>query len=102
MGRGLTMGMSENNKLHKQMVQGFASFEVSPASLAYKMLNESKFVNESVLQYIVNFIIIHGTRDESHVPPYLKDTWLVCNELYQVLDKLGLTNAGSRSLLAHT
>jgi hypothetical protein len=96
------MGMKENDKLHRDIVKGFSSYEVSPASVAYKMLNESKFVNESVIQYIINFIIIHGTRDMDHVPPYLHDTHLVCTELYQVLQKLGMTNAGSRSILSHT
>jgi len=84
------------DKEHKKIVDIFGKYDVSPAALSYKMLNESKFVNESVLQYLINYVIIFGTRDMEHLPPYLHDTATVCNELYQILKELGLTNAGSR------
>ena len=57
---------------------------------------KSKYINESILQYIINYIVIFGTRDIEHLPPYLHDTATICNELYQHLVKVGLTNAGSR------
>ena len=96
------MAKTNNDKAHEALVKHMSSFEISPAAMAYKMLNESRFVNESMIQYMINFIIIHGTRKEDHVPSYLKDTWLVCNKMYQMLDKMGMTNAGSRSSLNHT
>ena len=96
------MAKTINDKAHETLVKHMSSFEISPASMAYKMVHESRFVNESMIQYIINFIIIHGTRKEENVPPYLKDTWLVCNEMYQMLDKMDMTNAGSRSELNHT
>ena len=84
------------NKEQNALVKIFGNTEVSPAGLSYKMLGESKYVNESVLQYIVNYIIIFGTRDLEHLPPYLHDTATICNELYQKLVDVGLTNSGSR------
>ena len=84
------------DKQQAQLRKIFGDTETSPAGLSYKMLGESKYINESVLQYIVNYIIIFGTRDLEHLPPYLHDTATICNELYQHLVKVGLTNAGSR------
>jgi len=95
------MAKTINDKAHEAIVKHMSSYDVSPASTAYKMLNESRFVNESMIQYIVNFIIIHGTRKEDHVPPYLMDTHVICKEMYQMLDKMSMTNAGSRSGLEH-
>ena len=84
------------DKQQAQLRKIFGDTETSPAGLSYKMLGESKYINESVLQYIINYIIIFGTRDIEHLPPYLHDTATICNELYQHLAKVGLTNAGSR------
>jgi len=96
------MAKTINDKAHEAIVKHMSSFEVSPASVAYKMLNESKFVNESMIQYMINFIIIHGTQKEDHVPPYLMDTYVICKEIYQMLDKMNMTNSGSRTSLSHT
>ena len=84
------------DKQQAQLRKIFGDTETSPAGLSYKMLGESKYINESVLQYIINYIIIFGTRDLEHLPPYLHDTATICNELYQHLAKVGLTSAGSR------
>jgi len=87
---------SENDKAHRKLVQLIGHSEVSPAILAYKMINESKYVNESTLQFLINYIIMMGTRKEESMPPTLHDTMAVCRELHRVLKELGLTNAGSR------
>ena len=90
------MAKNVTQKLHDSIVNGMSSYEVSPAGAAYKMLDESRFVNESTLQYLLNYIIVWGTRDEDHVPPYNKDVYIICKQLYRILKELGLTNTGSR------
>jgi len=95
------MAKTINDKAHEAIVKHMSSYDVSPASVAYKMLNESKFVNESMIQYMINFIIIHGTQKEDHVPPYLKDTYVICKQLYKMLQDTDMTNSGSRTSLSH-
>jgi len=56
------------DKQQAQLRKIFGDTETSPAGLSYKMLGESKYINESVLQYIINYIIIFGTRDLEHLP----------------------------------
>ena len=90
------MNKSVNTKAHESLVKSMSNTEVSPAGMAFKMLHESRYVNESTLQYLINFIVIWGTRNEDMVPNYNKDTYTICKELYQVLQQLGLTNSGSR------
>jgi hypothetical protein len=89
------------DKEHKKIVDIFSNTNVSPAALSYKMLNESRYVNESLIQYMVNYIIIMGTRDPNYIAPYLENTRVWANEMYQMLDKMNMTNAGSRSALNH-
>ena len=89
------------NKEHKKIVDILGNSNVSPAALAYKMLNESRYVNESLIQYIVNYIILLGTRRPETIPPYLENSRVWANEMYQMLDKMNMTNAGSRSALNH-
>ena len=89
------------DKEHKKIVDIFSNSNVSPAALSYKMLNESRYVNESLIQYMVNYIIIMGTRDPNYIAPYLENTRVWANEMYQMLDKMNMTNSGSRSALNH-
>ena len=37
------------DKTHKAIAKGLGHTDVSPAALAYKMLKESRYVNESLL-----------------------------------------------------
>ena len=46
------------DKLHSKISKGLGDVHVSPAAMAYKMLRESRYVNESFLQYAINYIII--------------------------------------------
>ena len=89
------------DKEHKRIVDIFTKADVSPAALSYKMLNESRYANESLIQYMVNYIIIMGTRDPEHMPPYLENARVWANEMYQMLEKMDMTNSGSRSALNH-
>ena len=80
--------------VHKKIAAGLADARVSPAVLARMMLNENKYVNESFLQYMVNYIIIMANR--SHVPLYLQDVQKECKFLYSSLQELGLTGTYGR------
>ena len=86
-----------NDKEHKKIVDIFNKADLSPAGLSYKMIHESRYVNESVIQYMVNYIIMWGTRKPENVPPYMENVHAWCSEMYQMLDKMGLTHANSRA-----
>jgi hypothetical protein len=81
-------------KLHKQMAKGFGNHDVSPAVLAYKMLNESKYVNESALQYMVNYINIMA--NSKIVPMHLLEIREICRYLNISLQELGLVGEVGR------
>jgi hypothetical protein len=86
------------DKLHKQISKGFGNHDVSPAAMAYKMLHESKYVNESVLQYAVNYIIIMAT--SSVVPLHLEEVHKECKAIYTSLTELGLTGTVGRQVVS--
>ncbi len=76
------------DKLHKHIAKGLGNHDVSPAVLAYKMLNESKYVNESLLQYMVNYINIMA--NAKIVPMHLLEIREICQYLNLSLQELGL------------
>ena len=83
-----------NDKLHKQLVTGFGSSEISPATMAYKMHRESLYVNESVLQYLINYVIIMA--ESKIIPLHLQEVQQTCKTLYSSLQELGLTGTVGR------
>jgi F0F1-type ATP synthase membrane subunit a len=91
--------MQQANKIHQQLVTTLSNADISPETQAWKMLHESKYVNESLIQYIVAFVSIWGTRKPEYVPPYMQNVWRWCNEMYQMLDKMDMTYTGARSSL---
>ena len=78
-----------NDKLHKQITTGFGNHDISPAVMAYKMLQESRYVNEQVLGYLVNYIIIMASHPV--IPMRLTEIHEVCKQLKYSLEELGLT-----------
>jgi len=82
------------DKLHKQLVAGFGHNDTSPAAMAYKMLHESKYVNESVLQYAINYIILMATHPV--IPLHLEEVHQECKAIYYSLTELGLTGTVGR------
>lgn len=82
------------DKAHDKFVSALADSRCSPAVLARKMLNESRYVNESVLQYLVNYIIT--VANASHIPLYLEEHKQQCEILYLCLQELGLTGTIGR------
>ena len=77
------------DKLHKHMVQGFGHHDVSPAAMAYKMLQESRYVNEQVLGYLINYIIVMASHPV--IPLRLAEVHETCKALKLSLEELGLT-----------
>ena len=75
-------------KLQKQISKGFGSHDVSPAAMAYKMLRESKYVNESLLQYMVSYINMLASA--KIIPVHLKEIQDICKYLNLSLQELGL------------
>jgi hypothetical protein len=82
------------DKTHKAIVNGLGHSSISPAALAYKMLKESKYVNESFLQYAINYIIIMAT--SKVIPAHLESVHNECKILYTSLTELGLTGTVGR------
>lgn len=88
------------DKLHKQISKGFGSYDVSPAAMAYKMKRESKYVNESILQYLINYVVVMATAEI--VPFHLKEIQEQCQALYCSLQELGLTGTIGRESVDNT
>ena len=82
------------DKLHKQMVKGFGHNDVSPAAMAYKMLHESRYVNESILAYAINYINTMAIYPA--IPMHLKEVHETCKTLRYSLEELGLVGPVGR------
>jgi len=82
------------DKTHKAIAKGLGHTDVSPAALAYKMLQESRYVNESLLQYLVNYVVIMATHPV--MPLHLKPVQDECKVIYTSLQELGLTGTVGR------
>ena len=61
------------------------------------MLNESKYVNESLLQYMVNYINIMA--NSKIVPVHLADIQSICKYLNVSLQELGLVGDVGRQVM---
>jgi len=84
--------------LHTKIAAGLGNHQVSPAVLANHMLQESLYVNESLMQYFVNYIINLATR--AHVPIHLETVHQDAKILYSSLQELGLTGTIGREPVA--
>lgn len=87
--KGMMMSNTIEDKVHKKMVEGLGSSNFSPAVAAIKMKRESKYVNESMLQYITNYIIVMA--EAAVIPVHLKEVQDICKALKDSLSELGLT-----------
>lgn len=88
------------DKLHKQIVKGLGHNDVSPAAMAYKLVGESRYVNESMLQYFVNYVVIMATKNV--VPFQLAEVQQQCKMIYSSLQELGLTGTVGREPVSNT
>lgn len=81
-------------KAHDKLVAALSDIRCSPAVMARYMKNESTYVNESVLQYLINYIVIMASLET--VPFNLKEIKSTCDLLYCSLQELGLTGTVGR------
>jgi len=79
------------NKTHDKLVQTLGHSDTSPAALAYKMLYESRYVNESMLQYIISYVTMMAK--SKIVPQHLEEIREVCVYIHNDLEELGLTGS---------
>ena len=79
------------DKTHKAIAKGLGHTDVSPAALAYKMLQESRYVNESLLQYLVNYVVIMATHPV--MPLHLKPVQDECKVIEGIRQDGGLRGA---------
>jgi len=80
---------SIDQKLHDKIAAGFADQRVSTAIMALKMTRENKYVNEAMLGYLVNYVILMA--EQEMVPIPLMEIHQTCKQLKYSLEELGLT-----------
>jgi hypothetical protein len=86
--------------LHKKIAAGLGDTRVSPAVLAYHMLQENLYVNESLLQYMINYIKVMA--NHKLMPLHLAEIKNICQTLELSLLELGLTGTVGRQPLDTT
>ena len=87
--------ISPNDKLHKKIVQGLGDTSVSPALLAYSMIKESRYVQESFIQYFTNYIKVMS--EALAVSPQIVEIKGVCDLLNIAIQEVGLTGESRNS-----
>jgi hypothetical protein len=91
---------SLEQKLHDKISAGMGDSRISPATTAYKMIREGKAVNETLLSYMINYVIIMA--DATVVPFQLAEVQKVCKSLKGSLEELGLAGAVQRETVVGT
>ena len=84
-----------DDKLHEKIANGLADTRVSPAVLSYKMLAESRYVNESLLQYFINYVNVMA--ENQLVPMHLVELQQQCIAIQNSLQELGLLGTQGRT-----
>jgi len=85
----------QDDKLHSHIANGLSDTRVSPAVLAYKMLQENVYVNESLLQYFVNYV--NTMAQATVLPLHLQEVQEHCKTLQVSLQELGLLGTQGRT-----
>jgi hypothetical protein len=80
---------SLEDKVHDKFAAGLADSRFQPAVAALQMQRENKYVNESLIQYITNYII--QMADMHTIPMHLAEVQKTCQALKISLTELGLT-----------
>jgi hypothetical protein len=82
---------SLEDKVHEKFAAGLSDSRFQPAVAALQMQRENKYVNESLIQYITNYII--QMADMRTIPMHLSEVQNTCKQLKNSLTELGLTGA---------
>lgn len=85
----------QDDKLHEKIVNGLADTRVSPAVLALHMLREGLYVNESLLQYFINYV--NTMANAKLVPMHLAGHQQTCKAIQDSLQELGLLGTYGRT-----
>jgi phage host-nuclease inhibitor protein Gam len=80
---------SLEDKVHDRFATGLADSRFQPAVAALNMQRENKYVNESLIQYMTNYVI--QMADMKTVPMHLVEVQAMCKALKISLTELGLT-----------
>ena len=80
---------SLEDKVHDKFASGLADSRFQPAVAALHMQTENKYVNESLIQYMTNYVI--QMSEMKTVPMHLADVQKTCQALHSSLTELGLT-----------
>ena len=80
---------STEQKLHDKIAAGLADKRLSTRLLALKMTRENRFVNEAMVDYLIDYIVIMA--DQTIVPMPLAEIHHICKQLKYSLEELGLT-----------
>lgn len=79
---------AQDDKVHKQIVNGLNDMRVSPAVLALLMTKENANTNTEMFGYFVNYV--NTMAHKNIVPLELADIQLLCRYLTTSLEELGL------------
>lgn len=85
----------QDDKLHEKIANGLSDTRVSPAALSYKMLRESRYVNESLLQYFVSYVNVMA--ESKLIPMHLAEVQQQCQIIQSSLQELGLLGTYGRT-----
>ena len=85
---------SLEDKVHDKFAAGLADSRFQPAVAAMGMVRENKYVNESLIQYMTNYVI--QMADLKMVPMHLTEVQAICKVLKISLQELGLTGDTGR------
>lgn len=82
----------------RKLAAGLADGRMSPAILAMKISRENAFVNESMLNMLINYVVIMANKPL--VPMQLVEIQQQCKLIYLSLQELGLTGQVQQEPLA--
>jgi len=85
----------QDDKLHEKIANGLSDTRVSPAVLSYKMMSENLYVNESLMQYFINYVNIMA--EAKLVPMHLAPIQQQCQQIQNSLQELGLLGTQGRT-----
>lgn len=71
--------------VHKKIAAGLGDSRVSPAILARLIQDENLYINESFMQYFINYVV--QMANTTHVPLYLEEVQRDCRLLYSSLQE---------------
>jgi hypothetical protein len=88
-----------DEKAHEKISAILADSRVSPSILAYNMLKESKYINETFIEYMMSYVYMMA--DTKLVPFQLAEIQQACQYLKSNFEELGLQDTIGRHVIEH-